>query len=88
MPKIEVSPRFKKSYKKLPQEIQNKVKKTLRFLAENPKHPSLRTKPIQGTRGLFEARIDRGYRLTYERLSGDILLIRVVGEHDKTLKNP
>jgi mRNA-degrading endonuclease RelE of RelBE toxin-antitoxin system len=88
MPKIEVTLRFKKAYRKLPPEIQKKIQKALRLLAENPRHPSLRTKPIQGTAGIYEARVDRSYRMTYERLPDDKVLMRVVGKHDETLKNP
>ena len=88
MPQIEISPRFKKAYKNLPAELQGKVKKTIKLLAENPRHPSLQTKPIQGAVGIYEARVDRDCRLTYERLADDILLLRVVGKHDEALKNP
>jgi mRNA-degrading endonuclease RelE of RelBE toxin-antitoxin system len=88
MPEIRASRRFKKLYGSLPVLIREKVKKTLRLLAENPRHPSLRTKPIQGAKGLYEARIDEHYRLTYERLPGDVLQIRALGVHDDLLKNP
>ena len=88
MPKIEASPRFKKAYKKLSPELQEKTRKALALLGENPRHPSLRTKPVQGIRGVYEARVDIACRMTYERLVNDILLMRVVGAHDKTLKNP
>ena len=88
MPKIKASPRFKKAYKKLSPELQEKTRKALSLLAENPRHPSLRTKSIQGVRGIYEARVDQSCRMTYERQIDDILLMRVVGEHDKTLKNP
>lgn len=88
MPKIEVSPRFLQSYRELPPEIQVKVKKALRLLAQDPRHPSLQTKPIQGAPGIYEARIDRRFCLTYARLPGDILQIRVVGAHDEALNNP
>jgi hypothetical protein len=57
-------------------------------LAENPRHASLRTKPIQGAHGIYEARIDQSYRMTYQRLPGDVLLLRAAGKHDETLKNP
>ena len=60
----------------------------LRFLADDPRHPSLQSKPIRGARGLYEARVDRFYRLTYERLPGDVLRLRVVGRHDETLRDP
>jgi mRNA-degrading endonuclease RelE of RelBE toxin-antitoxin system len=88
MPKIEVSQRFLQAYHELPPEVQVKVKKALRLLAENPRHPSLQAKPIQGAPGIYEARIDRRYRLTYARLPGDILQIRVIGAHDDALNNP
>jgi mRNA-degrading endonuclease RelE of RelBE toxin-antitoxin system len=88
MPKVRAGPRFKKAFAKLPPEIQAKVLKALSLLAENPRHPSLRAKPIQGIMGVFEARVDVSYRMTYERLPEDMLFLRSVGKHDETLKNP
>jgi mRNA-degrading endonuclease RelE of RelBE toxin-antitoxin system len=88
MPGIETTERFEQDFIRLPPEIQKKVLKALRLLAENPRHPSLQTKPIQGAQGLYEARIDQFYRLTYMRKSNDILLIRTAGRHDETLKKP
>jgi addiction module RelE/StbE family toxin len=88
MPKIKFTKRFLKSYAHLPALIQEKIKKQVALLADNPRHPSLQTKPIQGAAGLYEARIDRDYRLTYERQADDTLLLRVVGKHDETLRKP
>jgi len=88
MPKIKTSPRFKKSFTKLPPEIQVKVIKALSLLAENPRHLSLRAKPVHGIVGVFEARVDVSYRMTYEPLPGDALFLRSVGKHDETLGNP
>jgi len=88
MPKLESSQRFKDAYLDLPPEIQAKVKKALRLLAENLRHPSLQTKPIHGVQGIYEARVDQNYRMTYERLPGDIVRMRTVGKHDQALKNP
>ena len=73
---------------KLPATIQKKVDKAIHLLADNPQHPSLRSKKIQGVRGIYEARIDRNYRMTYERLGDDVIRLRVVGKHDDALKNP
>ena len=87
MPEIELTKTFEKLYKNLPAEIQRKVNKALRLLAENPRHPSLQTKPIEGAPGLYEARVDLAYRLTFER-AGNALRIRVVGKHDDVLKKP
>ncbi len=88
MPKIESSQRFKLAYRDLPPEIQAKVKKALRLLTENVRHPSLQTKPIQCIQGVYETRVDQNYRMTYERLPGDIVRMRTVGKHDQALKNP
>jgi mRNA interferase RelE/StbE len=88
MPQIKYAKRFKKAYKNLPAEIQMKIKKAIRLLTENPRHPSLQTKPVQSFKGIYEARVDINYRLTYERLPNDWLLIRLVATHDEALKNP
>jgi hypothetical protein len=58
------------------------------LLAENPRHPSLQSKPIEGAPGIYEAQVDLSYRMSYERLEGDLLRLRVVGKHDDVLKNP
>lgn len=88
MPKIRFTQRFSRSFARLPAAVQEKIKKQIELLAENPRHPSLQTKPIQGAPGIYEARVDRDYRMTYERDADDTLLLRVVGKHDSTLKNP
>jgi hypothetical protein len=32
--------------------------------------------------------VDQNYRITYERLEDDTLLLRVVARHDQAIKNP
>jgi mRNA-degrading endonuclease YafQ of YafQ-DinJ toxin-antitoxin module len=88
MPEIETTERFEKDFLRLTPELQKKVLKALRLLAENPRHPSLQTKPIQGARGIYEARIDQSHRFTFQRLPNDTLLLRTAGKHDETLKHP
>jgi addiction module RelE/StbE family toxin len=88
MPKIKFTRRFLKSFARLPKAVQEKVKKQIAMLAENPHHPSLQTKLIQGAAGIYEARIDLDYRMTYERDAEDTLVLRVVSKHDEALKNP
>ncbi len=88
MPKIEFSEAFIKQFNALPEDVQKKVRKCIRLLAENPKHPSLRSKAVQGAKGIYEASPDMHYRITFERLPGDVLRLRVVGLHDEALKNP
>ncbi|HEX7555081.1 MAG TPA: hypothetical protein VF338_00550 [Leptolinea sp.] len=88
MPKIQITDRFIALYASLPPSIRKKVDRQISLLADNLRHPSLQTKTIQGTNGIYEARVDLNYRLTYERLPGDILLLRVVAKHDEALKKP
>jgi len=45
--------RFKENYKKLDENIKRAVKTKLCLMAENPFHPSLRTKKVQGMQGIF-----------------------------------
>ncbi|MDO8670489.1 MAG: hypothetical protein Q7O66_03550 [Dehalococcoidia bacterium] len=61
--------------------------KTLRLFAGNPRHPSLLVKPVQGTGGVWEARVDDQYRLTFE-MFGDSLILRNVDNHDDCLRKP
>lgn len=88
MPRIRFTKRFLKSFARLPASIQEKVKKQIALLANDPRHPSLQTKPIQGAVGIYEARVDIDYRLTYDRDEEDTLVLRVVARHDRALKNP
>jgi addiction module RelE/StbE family toxin len=88
MPKIKFTRRFLKSFARLPRPVKDKIKKQIALLAENPRHPSLQTRPIQGATGIYEARIDIDYRMTYEREADDTLVLRVVGKHDAALKKP
>jgi mRNA-degrading endonuclease RelE of RelBE toxin-antitoxin system len=80
---------FLDSVKRLPVEVKRALKKKLDLLADNPKHPSLRTKKIKGTEGIFEASISisMDIRMTWEFYEDGILL-RNIGKHDKTLNNP
>jgi len=88
MPAILTTETFEKLFRRLPEELKKKTRKAIRLLAEDPRHKSLQSKPVKGAPGIYEARVDRQYRITYGRLSGDRLLLRVVARHDEALKNP
>lgn len=82
-----VTARFRQAYRSLPDSLRGKADKAIRLLAENPRHPSLHLKKIQGTSGIWEARVDRGCRMTLE-ISADAFILRNIGKHDETLGNP
>ena len=72
---------FKKQYKSLPIEIQNAFDKKLNLFLNNRFHPSLRVKPVQGTKNRWEGSVTMNYRFTFE-FSENTVLFRNIGTHD------
>ena len=79
--------RFKRAYKFLPDEVKVRTKETLRKLADNPSHPSLKVKKIKGTNDIWEMRVSLDYRITFQMIK-ECFILRNIGHHDPTLKNP
>ncbi len=76
------TPRFQKRYKSFNVNEKKQLAKTLALLAENPMHPSLRTKRIQGSDGLFECSVNMDIRIVWY-YEGDRMIILVdIGHHD------
>ncbi len=89
MPKLHRSDRFLKQLKKLLKSgaiTLAQVEKFLHLIEENPQHPSLRVKKVQGTAGIFEASLNMAIRITFEYIKPDAIYLRNIGEHDSTLK--
>lgn len=86
--KLTLTERFGKSALELDPETRDRLKKQIALLAADPRHPSLRVKRIKGTGSIFEARVDRDIRLTFEFGGRHEIILRVVGPHDPTLKKP
>jgi len=78
---------FKEKVKQLHPNVKKALKNKLELMYQNPKHPSLRTKKIKGSSDIYEASITMNYRMTWQYYKEGILL-RNIGEHDKTLQNP
>lgn len=76
------SPRFLKHFKSLTAQEKNLLNRKLKLLAENPLHPSLRVKRIQGTDELFECSVNMDIRVIWQ-YEGDIVIFLLdVGHHD------
>lgn len=73
--------KFKKQYKKLPQQIQKATQKQLGLLLSNPDHPSLNIKKMQDSREIWEGRISYSYRFTFQKTE-DAYILRTLGTHD------
>ena len=81
--------RFAVAASRLSKEARAKLPKALLLLAEDPRHPGLQTKKIQGLgdREIFEARLDQRIRFTYQ-VQGNVLILRNIDDHDACLGNP
>ena len=78
--------RFAKSFRLLPKNIQEKARKAFSLFKENPWHPSLRIKKIQGASDIWEGRIDEFHRFTFEYQTDpesgqEICVFRNIGPH-------
>jgi len=72
---------FDRYYARLPQHLQERVKKQLALLLENPRHPSLQTQKMAGHSDIWEARVTRDYRFTF-KIEGETYRLRHVGTHE------
>jgi len=85
--KIARTDRFKKAYNNLTDKDKRRAEKALRLLISNIRHPSLRVKRIRKTQGIWEARVSRKIRMTFE-MEDDLILLRNIGQHDKIIDSP
>ncbi|MDD5636834.1 MAG: hypothetical protein PHD84_03320 [Atribacterota bacterium] len=89
--KFKITQRFKRSFQKLTKEEQQAFQKQIDIFLQNPTvpfHPSLQVKKIQGTAEIFECRINRDIRMTWQYQQSEYILLRNIGKHDRTLKRP
>jgi len=75
------SAKFKKAYGTLPDDIKEKARKAFQLFKENPRHPSLHTKKMEGGSEYFEGRIDIKYRFVF-RYEEDAVVFLHIGTHD------
>ncbi len=85
--KITRTARFKKAWKELNEEEKDLARKALRNVATDLRYPALRVKKMQGVEHIWEARVSRSLRITFE-LEGDTIVLRNIGRHDETLERP
>lgn len=74
--------KFQKNFKKLSDIEKKQLKNKLTLLTENPLHPSLRTKRIQGTVDLFECSVNMDIRIIWYYEGETMIILVDVGHHD------
>ncbi|MGN1317576.1 MAG: type II toxin-antitoxin system YafQ family toxin [Lachnospirales bacterium] len=74
--------RFQKHYKNLTVTEKKQLMNKLKLFSENPNHPSLRTKRIQGTDNLYECSVNMSIRIIWYYEGEKIIILVDVGHHD------
>jgi mRNA-degrading endonuclease RelE of RelBE toxin-antitoxin system len=72
---------FIRDYHALPDQLQKTVDKKLELFLDNLRHPSLNIKKMQDPRDIWEGRITKGYRFTFQ-MEGEVCVLRRLGTHD------
>lgn len=84
---VHLTEQFDEAYAKLTRAEKQSVLKALGLLGNNPRHPGLRTRKMEGIRDIWEARPSRRLGMTFH-MARDVITVRNVGEHDNVLKKP
>jgi len=74
--------RFQKRFKALNENEKKQIRNKLVLLSDNPLHPSLRTKRIQGTDDLFECSANMDIRIIWYYEGDKVIVLVDVGHHD------
>lgn len=73
--------RFKKDFKRLPTEIQERAGKALELFVSNSRHPSLHVKKMEGAPDIWELRVSDNHRITFQFVQEGVLLRRIGTHH-------
>ncbi len=80
---VNLSPRFKRSYKKLETRLQEDFDKKIIFFTESPFHPLLKTHKLKGKlQECFAFCLKDGYRVLFEFFDRNTVDLLEVGPHD------
>jgi len=77
---VRFTERADKDYAALSANVRKAFGKQLVFLLENPRHPSLRAKKLEGHDDLWQARVNRSWRF-YFKIEGDECAIIGIMSH-------
>lgn len=83
---IQTTKPFDRDNAVLPEWIKDRADEQFPLLPENPNHPSLGLKKIEDHFNIWEGRITKSYRFTFQMV-GELYILRRIGTHN-TLKTP
>jgi hypothetical protein len=81
-----IPPAFRRIARGKPPRLREAIARCVELLGDDPRHPGLHTHRVQGSRGVWEAYVDAGNRVTFHWADGKIHL-RNNCNHD-ILKRP
>jgi len=78
---------FAESANRLPKEEKAKLPKAFALLTNNPRHPSLQVKKIQGALrpNVYECRLDQSWRIILQEIGEMTFDLVYVGAHDEAI---
>ena len=80
---VNLSPRFKRSYKKTPRRIQSDFDKKISIFIKNPDHPSLKTHKLKGKlQECLAFQLKDGYCVLFEFSGPDTVDLLDIGPHN------
>lgn len=84
---VNISPKFKRSYKKIPIPIQDDFDEKIKFFMNNPKNKRLRIHKLNGNlQNCLSFCLRDGYRVLFEFELKDSVNLLDIGAHDKYAK--
>ena len=83
-----VTRRFKKQLRAKSEQDRVAIQRALERLLDDPGYPSLETKKVRGTDGIWEARASRSLRVTFEFDEAGYITLRNNCSHDAVLRDP
>lgn len=78
---VETTKAFRRDYRKKTPSMQEIIRRATVQLRKDWRHPGLRTHRVRSTKGVYEARLDGGNRLTFH-WEGDTIWLRKNCNHD------
>lgn len=85
--KVNRSSRFKRTYKKLPPDIQNDFIDKIRLFTDNPQNPILRTHKLKGKlQECYAFYLKEGWRVLFDFTHNHEINLIAIGHHDSYKK--
>jgi len=72
---------YDKACAALPLTIRRRALEKSALYENDPRHPSLKVKKLEGLKDIWEMSVTKSYRITFQR-DGEIVLLRNIGSHD------